>query len=497
MNPQRQPVSDGKMILQPVILSGGSGTRLWPLSREHFPKQLIALIGELSLLQNTVMRMDGLAATLTQVRESEITVDDPIIVCNEEHRFLVGEQVRQIKRNYSKIVLEPVGRNTAPAMTLAALTAMNVDNDPILLVMPADHLIKNTTAFHHAIAVALPHAVAGGIVTFGIVPGAPETGFGYIQKATEIGDGAFAIDAFVEKPDLKTAERYLDSGEYLWNSGIFMMTAGTWMRAIKRYRNDIAHSCAQAVEQGESDRDFFRVSTKLFATCPSDSIDYAVMEKIVDSDDVRSVVVPLEAGWSDVGSWASLWAVSEHDAAGNVTKGDVHAIDSKNNVLIAEHRVLATVGLENIIAVETADAVLVAHKDHSQDIKKIVEELKKQNKTQYQTHRRVYRPWGHYESIDCGERFQVKRITVNPRASLSLQMHHHRAEHWIVVKGTAKVVRGDEYFLVSENQSTYIPIGTKHRLENPGTIPLELIEVQSGSYLGEDDIIRFEDVYGR
>ncbi|MBI3773902.1 MAG: mannose-1-phosphate guanylyltransferase/mannose-6-phosphate isomerase [Gammaproteobacteria bacterium] len=487
------------MILQPVILSGGSGTRLWPLSREHFPKQLIALFGELSLLQNTVMRMDGLDSRLSKTQSDEVNVLNPLIICNEEHRFLVGEQVRQIKKNYSKIILEPVGRNTAPAMTLAALAAAGSETDPILLVMPADHLIKDVTAFHQAVVLAVPHARAGGVVTFGIVPDAPETGFGYIKKGARQGDGdTFTIAAFVEKPDLKTAEKYLNSGDYLWNSGIFMMTATTWMTAIKQYRSDIAQSCVQAFEQGAADRDFFRVDAKVFAACPSDSIDYAVMEKIVGSaKHGDAVVVPLDAGWSDVGSWASLWSASEHDAAGNVKKGDVHAIDSKNNVLIAEHRVLATVGLEDIIAVETADAVLVAHKDRSQDIKKIVEELKRNNKTQYQTHRRVSRPWGCYESIDNGERFQVKRITVNPRAALSLQMHHHRAEHWIVVKGTAKVTRGDEILLVSENQSTYIPVGMKHRLENPGTIPLELIEVQSGSYLGEDDIVRFEDVYGR
>lgn len=487
------------MTLQPVILSGGSGTRLWPLSREHFPKQLIALFGELSLLQNTVMRMNGLDKRLSMTQSEKVDVLDPLIICNEEHRFLVGEQIRQINKRYSKIILEPVGRNTAPAMTLAALAASGGDADPILLVMPADHLIGDVTAFHQAVAVAVAHARAGEIVTFGIVPDAPETGFGYIKKGVRQADGdASTIAAFVEKPDLKTAEQYLSSGDYLWNSGIFMMTAATWLNAIKQYRSDIAQNCVQAFEQGAADHDFFRVDAKVFASCPSDSIDYAVMEKIVGSTKKGgAVVVPLDAGWSDVGSWASLWQASEHDAEGNVKKGDVHAIDSKNNVLIAEHRLLATVGLENIIAVETADAVLVAHKDHSQDIKKIVDELKSKNKTQYQTHRRVSRPWGYYESIDNGERFQVKRITVNPRAALSLQMHHHRAEHWIVVKGTAKVTRGEETLLVSENQSTYIPVGMKHRLENPGTIPLELIEVQSGSYLGEDDIVRFEDVYGR
>ena len=487
------------MDIQPVILSGGSGTRLWPLSREHYPKQLIPLCGENSLLQDTVLRIDGLE---TQVAEDgiPISVRQPLIVANEEHRFLIAEQIRQIGKQFDKIILEPVGRNTAPALTLAALAAERSGDDPVLLVMPADHVILDVDAFQQALIAGAQLAQDASIVTFGIVPQAAETGYGYIMKGAALAGDACLIERFVEKPDKATAEQYLQTGQYLWNSGIFMMRASIWLQAISSHQPAIADACRAAVEAGSDDVDFYRVDKQRFSACPSDSIDYAVMEKIVSTNEttgIRGAMVPLDAAWSDVGSWSSLWEVSPHDDSGNVIKGDVYAHDTKNSLLISEYRVLATAGLEDMIVVETADAVMVAHKSQAQEVKKLVELIKADGRTEHQSHRKVYRPWGCYESIDAGERFQVKKITVNPGASLSLQMHHHRAEHWVVVRGTAKVVRDDETFLVAENESTYIPLGTKHRLENPGAIPLEMIEVQSGSYLGEDDIMRFDDKYGR
>lgn len=464
------------MNIQPIILSGGSGTRLWPLSRELHPKQLLCLTGEQTMLQQTVSRLAELPAAAA-----------PLVVCNEEHRFLVAEQLREINRVPAEILLEPAGRNTAPALTLAALAVQARHGDGILLVTPADHVIQDTPAFVKAVREALPLAQSGKLVTFGIVPTAPETGYGYIRR----GPG-HAVSAFVEKPDAATARRYIDSGEYLWNSGLFMMKAPAWIEEIRRLRPDILDACERAHANGRHDGDFFRVDKSAFLACPSESIDYAVMEK---TD--RAAVAPLDAGWSDIGAWSALWQVTPQDVNGNVLQGDVYAHDTRNAMLISSHRLLASVGVEDVIVVETPDAVLVVHKDQAQNVKEIVNRLKADKRSEHQLHRRVHRPWGTYEGVDEGERFQVKRLVVKPGASLSLQMHHHRAEHWVVVKGTAKVTRDDEVILLSENQSTYIPIGTKHRLENPGTIPLEIIEVQSGSYLGEDDIVRFEDAYNR
>jgi mannose-1-phosphate guanylyltransferase/mannose-6-phosphate isomerase len=465
------------MKINPVILSGGSGTRLWPLSREHYPKQLLCLLGEQTLLQQTVSRLDGMG-----------NVAAPLLVCNEEHRFLIAEQLRQMGKAPADIILEPVGRNTAPALTLAALALLKHSaNDALMLVMPADHVIQNTAKFHSAVKEGYALAEKGRLVTFGIVPATPETGYGYIKR----GKGN-EVEAFVEKPDTKTAAQYVASGEYLWNSGMFMMLASVWLDELNRFHPAMLEACKTAHEQGHRDADFYRVNTQAFGSCQSNSIDYAVME---ETD--KAAVVALDAGWSDIGAWSSLWEASTRDAQGNVVQGDVYMHATKNALLISQHRFVAAVGLDDIIVVETPDAVLVAHKKHAQDVKEVVSRLKSDKRSEYQTHRRVYRPWGSYEGVDAGPRFQVKRLVVNPGAALSLQMHHHRAEHWIVVKGTARVTRGDEVFMLTENQSTYIPLGTTHRLENPGNIPLEIIEVQSGSYLGEDDIVRFEDKYNR
>jgi mannose-1-phosphate guanylyltransferase / mannose-6-phosphate isomerase len=477
-------------MLQPVILSGGSGTRLWPLSREHYPKQLLCFAGERSLLQETVLRAG----------RSTVEVAAPLIVCNEEHRFLVAEQVRELGAAAAGIILEPVGRNTAPALTLAALAIEKQADDAVMLVMPADHVVRDLEPFAAAVAEAVALAEAGYLVTFGIVPTGPETGYGYIKVGGPVADRdtARGLAAFVEKPDLATAQGYVAAGDYLWNSGMFVMRASVWLQAIGRFRPDILAACRTAFDRGSQDRDFFRVEKKAFAACASDSIDYAVMEKVTAGQgELRAAVVPLSAGWSDVGAWPAIWEVGDPDADGNVSRGDVLTHGTRNSLLFSEHRLVAGVGLEDMVVVETADAVMVAHKSRAQDVKKIVEQLKAENRSERLSHRRVYRPWGTYEGIDAGDRFQVKRIVVKPSASLSLQMHHHRAEHWVVVRGTARVTCGEKVFLLSENQSTYIPIGEKHRLENPGTIPLEIIEVQSGSYLGEDDIVRFEDVYGR
>lgn len=468
--------------LVPVILSGGSGSRLWPLSREHYPKQLLAFVGKFTMLQETVKRLDGVSG---QTR--------PVVVCNDEHRFLVAEQLREIDHSAQDILLEPFGRNTAAALTLAALSIAARAPDAVMLVMPADHVIRDLDIFHAAVKLGQGEALAGRLVTFGVVPTSPETGYGYIRKGPVLASGnVYQVDGFVEKPDLGTARTYLDSGNYLWNSGIFMMTPTRWLDEIRRFRPDIADACATAWAEGRRDMDFFRVGKDAFTRCPSESIDYAVMEKTENA-----VVIPLAAGWSDIGAWSSLWEASERDAFGNVLRGDVAVVDTHDTLLIAKHRLVAAVGLRDVIVVETADAVLVAHKDRAQEVKSIVQLLKEARRSEHINHRKVYRPWGCYEGVDVGETFQVKRITVNPGAALSLQMHHKRAEHWIVVKGTAKVTRGDDVFTLVANQSTYIPIGTKHRLENPDTVPLEMIEVQSGSYLGEDDIVRFEDRYNR
>lgn len=490
------------MTLQPVLLSGGSGTRLWPLSREHYPKQLLSFVGDHSLLQQTALRAAGIAAGTGG------DVAPPLVVCNEEHRFLVAEQLRELGIVPAAIVLEPAGRNTAPALTLAALALTRHQDDPVMLVMPADHVVRNAAGFNAAVAAAAALAEMDYLVTFGIVPAHPETGYGYIKtdgplaREYEPATAACqprAIAAFVEKPDLAKAEAYVASGDYLWNSGMFVMKASVWLSAMTHYRPDVLAACRRAFEGGSQDRDFYRVDKPAFVACPSDSIDYAVMEKVTAQpvEDLRAAVVPLDAGWSDVGAWSAIWEVSECDDAGNVTRGDVLAHATRNSLLIAEHRLVAGVGLVDMVVVETADAVMVAPKSQAQDVKRIVDQLKAQNRSERLTHRRVYRPWGSYESIDAGDRFQVKRIVVKPGAALSLQMHHHRAEHWVVVCGTARVTCGDKVFLLTENQSTYIPIGERHRLENPGTLPLEIIEVQSGGYLGEDDIVRYDDVYGR
>lgn len=465
----------------PVIMAGGSGSRLWPLSRKLNPKQFLALAdAQLSMLQATIRRLDGL------------DIGTPRLICNEQHRFLAAEQLRQLGMEQASILLEPVGRNTAPAIALAALQAVQDEGDPVLLVLAADHLIQDVDAFLSSIHIALPLATAGKLVTFGIVPSHPETGYGYIEKGICVGGGGFTVSRFVEKPNLTTAQEYLVSGNYYWNSGMFMFRASRYLEELERFQPEILMACRQALDAGNQDMHFTRVDAAAFSACPEDSIDYAVMEKTE-----HAVVVPLDAGWSDIGSWSALWDVSSKDASGNVFKGDVIDLATCNSYVHADSRLVATVGVEDLVIVETKDAVLVAHKGRVQEVKQIVERLKVDGRHEHLSHREVYRPWGVYDSIDTGHRYQVKRITVQPGAKLSVQMHHHRAEHWIVVSGTAKVTNGDQTYLVTENQSTYIPIGQVHALENPGVIPLELIEVQSGSYLGEDDIVRFEDKYGR
>lgn len=478
------------MNLQPVILCGGSGTRLWPLSREQHPKQLLVLAGEDTLLQATARRVDGsLAAAGRQVLS-------PIVVGNEDYRFITAEQLRQAGVTPAVIVLEPVGRNTAPALALAALAAMEAGDDPVLVVMPADHIIGDVEAFRASVAHGAAHAEAGKLVTFGIRPALPETGYGYIRAGAKLTrqDGSREISAFVEKPDATMAERYFASGEYLWNSGIFMMRASVWLAQLGAMRPEIVETCRAAFAARSLDQDFLRVGAEAFAACPADSIDYAVMEKLPAG---LGVVIPLAAGWSDVGAWDALWQIGSKDGDGNVLSGDVMTVATRDTLAISQSRLVALVGLADAVVVETPDAVLVAHKSLIQQVKEVVARLKREGRKEADAHRKVYRPWGYYDSIDAGSRFQVKRIVVNPGAALSLQMHHHRAEHWVVVRGTARVTRGEETFVLSENESTYIPIGTRHRLENPGKVPLEIIEVQSGAYLGEDDIIRFEDTYGR
>jgi mannose-1-phosphate guanylyltransferase/mannose-6-phosphate isomerase len=490
------------MSLQPVILSGGSGTRLWPLSREAYPKQFLPLTSEHTMLQETVRRLDGLAE---EHPHQAVGALDPIVVCNEAHRFLVAEQFRLMQRRPAEIILEPKGRNTAPALTLAALAATRAGADPVLLVMPADHTIRNEVAFRSAVADASLIAQQGAVVTFGIVPNKPETGYGYIRMgevhaATEVSSRAYRLNGFVEKPDVQTAERYLESGDFLWNSGIFVFNASLWLGLIERFRPDIARAAGNAFAEGSIDGDFRRVSGERFGVCPSDSIDYAVMEPLARAtgeDSPPAVVIALDVGWSDVGAWSALWEVREQDSAGNVLDGDAFVHDARNNLLIAHHRMLAAIGVEDLIVVETPDAVLVSTKSGAQDVKAVTQFLQKEHRNEYRHHQRVHRPWGTYEAIGQGPRYQVKRLVVKPGESLSLQMHHHRAEHWIIVSGTARVTCDERTFLLTENQSTYIPVGSSHRLENPGTIPLELIEVQSGSYLGEDDIVRFEDRYNR
>jgi len=469
-------------LIHPIILSGGTGSRLWPLSRSLFPKQLLALAGEQSLIQDTVLRTQG------------ADFAPPLIVCNTEHRFLIAEQMRQAGIAPQDIVLEPVGRNTAPATAIAALILADKDPESLLLLMPADHIVRNRTAFLQAVDRAAAAARQDYLVTFGIAPDAPETGYGYIRRGPALEGLAesFAVARFVEKPDAATAAGYLASGDYSWNSGMFLFKASVFLAELERLEPELLAHCREALAKGGKDLDFFRLESTAFAKAKAISIDYAVMER---TD--KAVVVPVEMGWSDIGSWEALWATAERDASGNATKGDVLHHGTRNSYLRSEGPLVAAVGIEDVVVVATQDAVLVSHKSASQDVKRIVEQLEKSGRELHTTHRKVYRPWGSYESIDNGDKFQVKHITVNPGAKLSLQMHHKRAEHWIVVSGTARVTCDDKVFPLNENQSTYIPLGSKHRLENTGSEPLHLIEVQSGSYLGEDDIVRFEDTYGR
>lgn len=468
-------------MIIPVILAGGSGTRLWPLSRKLHPKQVLALLGDRTLVQETVLRLRGLDAAA------------PVVICNDEHRFIVAEQLRDLDERPAALILEPVARNTAPAVAVAALYALAQSPDATLLMLPADHLITDSSAFHTAVVQAVDYARDGHLVTFGIVPAAPETGYGYIMQGAAMPHGpGRKIQRFVEKPDTATAEGYVRSGQYFWNSGMFVLRADAVLAELTRFAPEIVRGGRESLEKAVSDLDFLRLDHDAFAACPEDSIDYAVMER---TD--RGVMVPLSCGWSDLGSWDALWQAGEKDGDGNVTRGDVLLCDVRDSFLHAETRLLAAVGLENHIVVETSDAVLVSPRDRVQEVKKLVDRLKAQNRVEAVSHKKVFRPWGHYESIGQGERYQVKRITVTPGHVLSLQKHFHRAEHWVVVRGTAVVTRDGEEILVRENESVYLPLGAVHRLANPGRIPLELIEVQVGGYLGEDDIVRFEDVYGR
>ncbi len=468
--------------ITPIVLSGGSGSRLWPLSRKHFPKQFLSLVGKNTMLQETVNRVARFNNTAK-----------PLIVCNEEHRFLVAEQMQQIGQKNTAIILEPAGRNTAPAVAVAALQVLKTDSNSILLVLPADHVILDREELENVVCVGADLASKGNLVTFGITPHAPETGYGYIQVGEKIGSSkAFKVQKFVEKPNVEIAKQYLKDGGYFWNSGIFMFKAQQYLDELGKNEPEILSACEKSLNQANYDLDFIRLDKNAFEASPSNSIDYAVMEKTN-----KASVIPLDANWNDVGSWSSLWEVHEKNQDGNVQIGETLQVDTQNSLIYSSGRLVATVGVKNHIIIETADAILVADKTKSQEVKEIVKLLETNECQRSITHRKVFRPWGNYDCIDTGHRFQVKRIVVNPKATLSLQMHHHRAEHWVVVKGTAKVTKGEDVFLLEENQSTYIPLGVTHRLENPGTIPLEIIEIQSGSYLGEDDIVRFEDHYGR
>lgn len=479
-------------VIQPVILSGGSGTRLWPLSREQYPKQLLPLIGPDSLLQATVLRLDAY--------EGRHRIATPIVVSNEEYRFITAEQFRQIKRQVATIILEPAGRNTAPALTLAALFAQETGSDPILLVMPADQIVSDAKAFCEALEIGSDLAEAGHVVTFGIKPERPETGYGYLRLGSEMaGTKAWHLDHFVEKPDLETAKAYLHEGRYLWNGGIFMMRASIWLALLERYAPEMAARCEAAYRCGGKDDLFYRVDPDAFLASPSNSIDYAVMEPLSTDagSSIKAMVVPLDVGWSDVGAWDALWHVAQKDGNGNFVSGDALLEDVVDSLVISQGRLVACLGIKDTVVIETPDVVFVASKDRAHEVRTIVARLKTASRTEASTHRKKHRPWGYFDSIDCGDRFQVKRLVVNPKSSLSLQLHHHRAEHWVVVRGTAQVTRGEDSFLLGENESTFIPLGVRHRLENPGKMPLEMIEVQSGAYLDEDDIVRFMDTYGR
>ncbi len=478
-----------RIAVQPVIMAGGSGTRLWPLSRAQYPKQFLILQGNRSLFQQAATRLGSLA-------NDELSVAPPSVVGNEEHRFLILDQLRELGQAPATVLLEPTGRNTAPAMTLAALQATAADLDPVLVVTPADQTVTDEPAFTAALRQAVKDAANGAIVILGIKPDRPETGFGYIQAASGTA-GSLSVAQFVEKPDAKTAQRYLDDGSYYWNSGMFVVRASVWLKALERFRPDIASATQSAWAAHAVDASFIRPGKKEFASIPSESVDYAVMEKCPGTGEFVLSMVPLSAGWSDLGAWDAVWQVSSKDAEGNAAVGDTLVRDSHDTLVHATSRLVGVVGLSNVVVVETPDAVLVADRSRSQDVKVIVSQLQGDGRSEHTLHRQVHRPWGWYDSIDSGPRFQVKRIMVKPGASLSLQMHHHRAEHWIVVSGTAEVTNGDKVIMLTENQSTYIPLGQTHRLSNPGKVPLEIIEVQSGSYLGEDDIVRFEDTYGR
>ncbi|MCB9481741.1 MAG: mannose-1-phosphate guanylyltransferase/mannose-6-phosphate isomerase [Desulfobacteraceae bacterium] len=468
-------------MLIPVILAGGSGTRLWPLSRRLYPKQLIELTSDNTMLQETILRLENIE-----------NLSDPIIICNEEHRFMVAEQLRQISIESPSIILEPVAKNTAPAIAAAAVKALELDSDPTLIVLPADHYIGDMENFKKSIKTGYEAAEKDLVITFGIVPSSPETGYGYIKKGAAVSDQVSMVEKFVEKPDLETAKQYLESGRYLWNSGMFIFKAKTIIEEFENNSPEILKCSRTAVEKSSVDLDFMRLDRESFSLSPEDSIDYAIMEKTK-----RAAVIPISCKWNDLGSFEALWQTKQKDENNNVTYGDVYLSDVKNSFLHSTSRIVAAVGIEDHVVIETSDAVLVASRDKVQDVKKIVEQLKKDKRNEPDIHKKVYRPWGNYETIDISERFQVKRLTVKPGEKLSAQKHHHRAEHWVVVKGTAVVTRGEDEILLKEDESIYIPLGTLHRLYNPGKIPLEIVEVQSGSYLGEDDIVRFDDIYGR
>lgn len=470
-------------MLLPVIMAGGTGSRLWPMSRELYPKQFLRLYGQRSMLQETVLRLD------------DVDAREPVVICNQEHRFLVAEQLRQINKLSHNIILEPVGRNTAPAIALAALSAIENGDDPILLVLAADHIINNKLAFHQAIKSAFKFALQGRLVTFGIVPTGPETGYGYIhrgQEETLDEQIAYQVSRFVEKPNKETAESYIASGEYYWNSGMFMFRAKKYLEELEKFRPDILDACKAAIQGCKESDEFIKVDRDLFIACPDESVDYAVMEKTTDA-----VVVGLDADWSDVGSWSALWEVSPKDDKGNVLTGDTFLHNANNCYINTDEKLIAAIGVDDLVIINTKDAVLVVNKDQVQDVKKVVEYLKANHRSEYKRHREIYRPWSRCDVVVQTERFNVNRITVKPGAAFSMQMHHHRTEHWVILSGTGEVTIKDQKFLLTENQSIFIPIGAQHRLENPGKIPLELLEIQSGSYLGDDDIIRIKDQYGR
>jgi len=472
------------MQLVPVILIGGAGTRLWPVSRKNHPKQFLNITGDQTLLQATLSRLDDVQ-----------NIAKSIILCNEKHRFTAAEQLTEMEHDFGDLILEPVGKNTAPAVAIAALRATQEYKDALLLVLPADHVIQDVEAFHKAIAVATKAAEAGKLATFGIVPKKPETAYGYVKRGDQVSSTdseLYQVAEFVEKPDFNTAEAYVNSGEYYWNSGMFLFKASIFLEELEKFHPEMLGACKLALEGSTHDLDFVRLDKKAFEACPSDSIDYAVMEKTNNA-----VVVPLDAGWNDIGSWDALWEIEEKQVDGNVLRGDVIVHNSQNCLVRAEHKLVSLVGVEDLVVIETKDALLVAAKDKVQDVKTIVEKLHADRRSETELHREVYRPWGKYDGVDKGERFQVKRITVKPGESTSAQMHHHRAEHWIIVSGIAEITCDDKVFLCAENQSAFIPQGSKHRIANPGKLPMEMIEVQTGSYLGEDDIVRFEDQYGR